>query len=69
MGDFGMGPYGFCDAVCSGGMLGGGHDNLGSEGAGFLFDADIVSGNQKEVDLLALVYTLIDVLEQALASE
>ena len=69
MGDVGMRSHRFRNAVCSGGMIGGGHYNLGPEGAGFLFDADIVSGYQEEVDVLALVYTLIDVSEETLAGE
>jgi hypothetical protein len=50
-------------------MIRGSHDNLGTDGAGLFLNANIVGGDQKEVELFTLVHTLKDVPEQALAGE
>ncbi len=69
VGDLGMWLHGFRDAVGSSGVVGGSHDNLGAEGESFFLDADIVGGDQEEVESFTLVHTLKDVSEQALADE
>lgn len=69
VGDLGMRLHGLRDAVGASGVVGGSHDNLGAEGEGFFLDADIVGGDQEEVESFTLVHTLKDVSEQALADE
>tara|TARA_B100001964_G_scaffold122861_1_gene136197 strand:+ start:6049 stop:6834 length:786 start_codon:yes stop_codon:yes gene_type:complete len=69
VGDVGMWRHGFRNAVRSRGMIRGSHDNLGTDGAGLFLNANIVGGDQKEVELFTLVHTLKDVPEQALAGE
>jgi len=69
VGDLGMWQDGFRNAVRASGVVGGGHDNLGAKGDGFFLDADVVSGDQDEIESFTFVRPLKDVPEQALACQ
>ena len=69
MGNVRIRSHGLRNTIRSGGVPGRSHYNPGAEGAGFLFDTGIVSGDQKQVELFAPARPFVDVAEQALAGE
>ena len=59
----------FGNAVGAGGVLGGGHRDIGSESFGCFFDAFVIGGDDDGVEFFAFLGTLEDVLEKRFSAK